>query len=387
MPDQKPPAKQEIQKVAPITSWLSQDKVRAALKRALPDHLTPENFIQIAITTVQRNPALLECTPLSIVGAVIEASQLGLSLDPSLGQAYLVPFKNNKNGGRREAMMMPGYRGMVHLARNTGIVKSVSAEVVRKDEVFQVEYGLIRQLRHVPNFELKDREKEASWIGAYAVAIYADGSEPDFIYLTREKVMAAKSRSKAAESGPWVTDPEEMWKKTAIRRLAKLLPQSPKMLNLHRAAGRDEAIESDLPIESLVDLTELQAVAEETQANAAEAPKRKSEKALEMPTAQTSLTEGKTAPAETKQQNGGTKTAPAETKQADDDTLSPDQIKSAQTLAMSNGWALVDLKTYLHKKYGSEHLKDLRVSQLQALEYVLINGTAAVETAEEQTQQ
>src|SRR5215472_4202588 len=90
-----------------VKDVLNRPDVRAAVERALPRHLTPEIMIQIAVTTITRNSYLAECSPLSLVACLVEASQLGLSLEPTLGQAYLVPFKN-KNTGQREAQLIPG---------------------------------------------------------------------------------------------------------------------------------------------------------------------------------------------------------------------------------------------------------------------------------------
>ncbi|MCH8188905.1 MAG: recombinase RecT, partial [Proteobacteria bacterium] len=63
---------------------------------ALPNHCTPERMMRITITAIQRTPALLDCDPMSLIGAVMQASQLGLEPDSKLGHAHLVPFYNKK---------------------------------------------------------------------------------------------------------------------------------------------------------------------------------------------------------------------------------------------------------------------------------------------------
>ena len=106
---------------------------------ALPQHMTADRMTRIAITAVQKQPKLLECTALSIVGCVIEASQLGLYPDGILGDAYLVPFWNGKTR-QLEAQLQPGYRGLINLARRSGQVPAIYSEPVYACDKFAVEH-------------------------------------------------------------------------------------------------------------------------------------------------------------------------------------------------------------------------------------------------------
>src|SRR5262249_8718109 len=81
------------------------DKSKDQIKLALPKHLTAERLLRVALTAVQRTPALLECDQLSIVGSVVQAAQLGLEPDGILGLAYLVPYFNKKTG-RKECQLI-----------------------------------------------------------------------------------------------------------------------------------------------------------------------------------------------------------------------------------------------------------------------------------------
>src|SRR5690349_753572 len=77
------------------------------------------------------NPSmLLQCTPESVQVAMLDAAAAGLSLSPSLGHAYLVPY-------RPTATFRVGYRGLVFAALKCGTVKDVQAALVRsKDPAF-----------------------------------------------------------------------------------------------------------------------------------------------------------------------------------------------------------------------------------------------------------
>ena len=68
------------------------------IKKALPEILTPERFTRMALSALNTNPKLRECTQMSFLAALMNAAQLGLEPNTPLGQAYLIPYKNNRKG-------------------------------------------------------------------------------------------------------------------------------------------------------------------------------------------------------------------------------------------------------------------------------------------------
>jgi recombination protein RecT len=199
-----------------LAMYLEDPKVKASLQQAAANHLDPDRLARLALS-LSRQPQLAECTPLSILGCVMQSAQLGL--EPLLGRAYYVPYRNNKTG-QREAQFQLGYQGLLDLARRSGEIKMIFAEVVYEADDFTYSLGLNPDLHHIP--ATGDRGKP---IGVYAVAHYKDGGY-NFAYLTREDVYRIKARSKAGDSGPWATDELMMWKKTAIKALRPYLPLS-----------------------------------------------------------------------------------------------------------------------------------------------------------------
>ena len=110
--------------------------LKAALERSLPNirdiaakHLTPERLVKVVLGAASRTPLILDCTPISVVKAVLQAAELGLEPGSSLGEFWLVPFKNGKTG-QREVQGIPGYRGLISLARRTGEIANLYAEAV-----------------------------------------------------------------------------------------------------------------------------------------------------------------------------------------------------------------------------------------------------------------
>ena len=64
------------------------------IRKALPAVITPERFTRMALSAINNNPKLAECSQMSFLAAVMNAAQLGLEPNTPLGQAYLIPFQN-----------------------------------------------------------------------------------------------------------------------------------------------------------------------------------------------------------------------------------------------------------------------------------------------------
>jgi len=204
---------------------------RDQIAMALPQHLTPDRLIRVALTAIAKTPKLLECSQASVIGAVIQAAQLGLDVDGSLGHAFLVPYKS-------KCQLQIGYRGMIDLARRSGQIVSLSAHVVYENDKFDYAFGLEDKLVHVPNIE-----KPGKPIAVYAVAKLQGGGH-QFDVLSIAEIEKARKHSMTTRSdSPWNTHWDEMAKKTAIRRLFKYLPVS---IEIQRAVGLDEQADSGL---------------------------------------------------------------------------------------------------------------------------------------------
>lgn len=216
-------------------------KQSANIQAALPRHMSVDRFARIMTTVVLNDDKLLDCTPHSLVACLLQSAAWGLELDPVLGMAYLVPYKG-------VAKLIPGYRGLVELARRSGDVYGVTAIPVYEGDVFVVTYGLKRDILHEPRLFLDRGEL----IGVYAVADMRLGP-PKFEVMTIEDVNAVRKRSAAGGAGPWVTDFEAMALKTVTRRLcSRQLPRTPELaravaLDEQADRGEDQTYDVDLP--------------------------------------------------------------------------------------------------------------------------------------------
>lgn len=258
-----------------------------AIRSALPRHLTAERVARVALNNIRHNPKLLQCAPETLCYAIMEASSLGLEIDMR-GQAYLVPFWNNKTK-TDDVQLIIGYKGMLDLVWRSGKVQSIMAEVVGENDKFEVVYGLNPKLEHIPN--LIDGRGEI--VAAYAVAIMKDGAS-HFVVMSRADLDKVRAASKSADSGPWATWTEEMMKKAVLKRLCKLLPLSPE---IQRASTIDDQADAGVAqslAETVIDipLAEPQEDTEpETQeAEQAQEEKPEKEKEAQAPLVDTSYT-------------------------------------------------------------------------------------------------
>lgn len=212
------------------------ERMKPEIARVLPNQMSPERMARIATTALKQTPALARTTPESFLGALLTSSQLGLEPGP-LGEAYLVPYGN-------VCTFIPGYRGLVKLARNSGQLKDIWSEIVCANDTFRRTLGLHRDLVHIPADGPRGGPTHV-----YAAAELRDGGRP-FVVLTVAEVEAIRSRSRASKNGPWVTDWEAMARKTAVRQLAKWLPLSAEMA---AAVTLDGTVRTD--VAPLIDVT------------------------------------------------------------------------------------------------------------------------------------
>ncbi len=194
------------------------DKRMAVMDTSLAAGIDPQRLKNVALATFTKRPELWDCDPVSIARAIVECGQAGLEPTGLLGGAYLVPFFNSKTG-KQEAQLIIGYRGLAMLAMRSGLLRRIEARVVHAKDEFAYQFGIDPILSHRPLLA----EDTGNVVYAYAVAFYRDG-DPQFDVMSLAEIEVIHRRSKSPDKGPWITDFEEMCKKTVLRRLSKLLP-------------------------------------------------------------------------------------------------------------------------------------------------------------------
>jgi recombination protein RecT len=164
-----------------------------------------------------RTPKLEKCDPYSFFSSLLTLAQFGL--EPDGRRAHLIPFENRKRGVV-ECQLIIDYKGLVELILRSGVVSYVHADVICENDQFDYDRGELKT--HKIDF----RQPRGPVYAAYSMCRFKDGGEKVEV-MTRDEIESIRNRSKAGQNGPWVTDWNEMAKKTVFRRLSKWLPLSP----------------------------------------------------------------------------------------------------------------------------------------------------------------
>jgi recombination protein RecT len=195
-----------------LRQQLAGDYFKQQVALALPKHMTPDRFIRVGLTALMKTPKLLDCTSESVIQCMLNCSALGL--EPDGRRAHLIPYGN-------VCTLIVDYKGIVELAKRSGDVSNVFVQVVCENDSFQWENG---EVKHLIDF----KRERGTMYAAYATITFKDGSKQTDV-MTKHEVDAIRKRSKAGNSGPWVTDYNEMAKKTVFRRASKWITLSPEV--------------------------------------------------------------------------------------------------------------------------------------------------------------
>lgn len=175
-------------------------------------------FCSSIISLVTASPQLQEAAvnaPATIIQSALKAAIFDLPIEPSLGYAYVVPFRNK---GRMEATFVLGYKGMNQMALRTGAYKRLNVCDVREGE-------LKRYDRLTEDIEIEwiedEEEREAKpiigWVGYFRLV---NGTEKT-IYMSRKAIEKHERKNRKGQfmTKGWSENFDEMAAKTVFRRL------------------------------------------------------------------------------------------------------------------------------------------------------------------------
>lgn len=216
------------EKKGTLGEWLNERK--GAFSDALPANtVNVDRFIQSAMLAITnpKMPNLRICSKESIFRALKEAAAYGLELNGTFGQAYLIPY-NEKVNGKYEmtAHFQLGYRGIIALARRSNTIKTIAAEPIHENDIFEVELGMGRSLSH----KIDIMKERGEVIGYYCLVELCNGGS-QFKVMSKKDVENHRNKfSKAYDE----KDPNNIWNKnfdamalkTVVIQALKLCPIS-----------------------------------------------------------------------------------------------------------------------------------------------------------------
>lgn len=203
------------------------------ITKALADQVPASVFLSfteqaIRGAVLRGDTRLLQCTPSSVMRALLQIAQAGLTPNGVAGEAYVVPsFSRNSGAWQAEARF--GYRGLMRLARRGSKLGAWSARGVRAGDLFEVDYGSEERLVHRPKLRTGD-DDGGELIAAYSVVTLGTGERSFHVVDQRDIHLARSMSGNPKESSSW-SDTWSKWEgamaaKTAVRAHTKYLPIS-----------------------------------------------------------------------------------------------------------------------------------------------------------------
>ena len=176
-------------------------------------------FISSLLSIYNGDKKLQECNAWSILGAAGLAATLNLSITPTLGLAYIVPFKS-KNG--YQATFQIGYKGLIQLLHRTGKCQKLHA-----GKVFE---GQIRDFNPITGEPILGAKLSDKVVG-YVAYLRLNSGFDKMLYMSIPELRAyAEKYSRSysfdkqsnSKSSPWSTDFDAMATKTVLKRLLRV---------------------------------------------------------------------------------------------------------------------------------------------------------------------
>lgn len=211
-------------------------------------------YITTLMSIVNSNQMLQDSDPMTIYTAAVKAAAMKLPIEPSLGFAYIVPFKNKKSG-KTEAQFQLGYKGLIQIALRSRLIKTISMTPVLEWQV--LEQDKLTGYRFNRDAATSDK---IVWYAAYIETTYGFQKTE---YMTVEEIEAhakAYSMSYRQGYGPWKTQYDAMAQKTVLKAL--LSKYAPMSVDIEEALVSDQAvINEDMTVSAYIDNDEEEKVA------------------------------------------------------------------------------------------------------------------------------
>lgn len=230
--------------IAKPIAWIKEETTIATIADIAPSDFDAKRFVQAVATSVNKTPALAQCSPNSFKACALECAQLGL-MPGAAGHVYLIPRK--AKGGGQECTMQTGYKGLLHAVR-----KAVPGIFIDAQHVYDGDTcDLVIGERPSHRLSLTGRGKS---LGVYATACEPGSDHWHTVWMPRDELEEhRKQYGGGGNYGPWNTATAEMERKTVLRRLCKTLPNMPLVDQMLDA--EESAIDFDDPPAQVIDVT------------------------------------------------------------------------------------------------------------------------------------
>jgi phage RecT family recombinase len=173
--------------------------------------------------TLSGKPNMASIPTMEFVRCVLEAAEFGFAVDGKM--AYILRYgkgedteeSDSKKGPKVGYSLQFDYKALIAIAKRTGQIHSIDFDVVcEHDHFVHSRTGGGSIFEHTFDLRIPAR---GNVIGAYARVWHRDGT---WTYEVMNRMELDKVQAVApAKNGPWKTWPDEMRKKTVIKRILK----------------------------------------------------------------------------------------------------------------------------------------------------------------------
>lgn len=219
---QKAPQQKQASVTALVNDLLDRDGMRKRFDELLGKR-SPQ-FISSIVSMVNADKNLQQAfyeSPMTVIQSSLKAAMFDLPIDPSLGYAYIVPFKNYKKdiGAKKmEATFILGWKGMHQLALRTGAYKTINVVDVREGELKS--YNRLTEEVDIDFVEDEDAREALPVIGYVGYYRLINGAEKT-VYMSVKAITAHEKKFRKGEyqGKGWRDDWDAMARKTVYRIL------------------------------------------------------------------------------------------------------------------------------------------------------------------------
>lgn len=223
--------------------FIRSDAAQQSIEKTLGQR--SQDFTSSLLSVVNNNAMLQNCEPGEVIKAALKAASMRLPIDPNLGFAYIIPYKNGKASKAAghdvyDVQFQIGYKGFIQLALRSGEIAKINVRDVRDGE-FRGEDFITGDLQFEQIDDPAQRDKTPI-AGYLAYLKLATGFEK-VLYMTNNDLREhARKYSQTFKKGygKWVDDYDAMARKTVVKLLiSRWAPQSTEQLQ--KALRADQA--------------------------------------------------------------------------------------------------------------------------------------------------
>tara|TARA_Y100000114_G_C11760646_1_gene329426 strand:+ start:3394 stop:4113 length:720 start_codon:yes stop_codon:yes gene_type:complete len=186
----------------------------------------------------EKNSALQRCSKQSVIDALTNIARTGVSLNPSLKLAHLIPRGN-------KCTLEFSYMGLIKMLKDGGSITHIEAHLVYEDEEFDYTNETIQHKKKFAKSEKEHNEREI--IGAYSVATLPT-NEKVYCFMPIWELNKVREFSKGGNI--WKNWRDEMYKKSVIKRHFKTLLGASEYAKEQALANMIQIEEENHPIKS-----------------------------------------------------------------------------------------------------------------------------------------